>query len=111
MQVNIGSSERFTQEEIEAAVYLVVSEFRFINSELTYLWYDESISDLEIERSHLDSDKDSTIILFSTIVVNEPGGPGFLAPGTMENFGWVLERDAQSSEWELIERGFGGIHF
>ena len=62
VQIDIGSSERFTQEEIESAADLVVSEFGFLNSELIYLWYDESISDLKIENSYLDLDRDSTII-------------------------------------------------
>lgn len=110
-QIDIGSSERFTQEEIESAADLVVSEFGFLNSELIYLWYDESISDLKIENSYLDLDRDSTIIFFSTIVVSELGGPGFLSPGTMEDIGWVLVKEAQSGEWELLMAGFSGFHF
>ena len=111
VQVDIGSSERFTQEEIESAADLVVSEFGFLNSELIYLWYDEVISNLKIESSYLDLDRDSTIIFFSTIIVSELGGPGFLSPGAMEDIGWVLIRDAQSGEWELLMAGFAGFHF
>jgi len=113
VQVNVGLSERFTQEEIQSAADLVASSFGFRNSELTYLWYDEDISNLEIERSFLTLDKDSTIILFSTFVVRESssGGTGFLSPGTIENFGWVLSKDIQSGEWELIALGFSRIHF
>jgi len=112
VQVNIGPSERFAQTEIESAADIVKVSFpSFVNSELAYLWYDEAPSVLAIERSHLALDQDSTIILFSTIVVREPGGPGFLAPGTLENLGWVLVRDLQSGEWELIAAGFEGLHF
>jgi len=111
VQVNIGVSERFTQEEIESATELVISEFRFINSELTELWYDEESSNLEIGRSTMDLNMNDTIILFSTVVVSEPGGPGFLSPGILGNLGWVLVRDAQSGEWELITSGFSGMHF
>ena len=112
VQVNIGLSDRFTQEEIESATDVVIASFGFINSELTYLWYDEDLSNLEIERSILDLDKESSIFLFSTIVVREPGGPGFLSVGTIEDLRWVLVRDVQSGEWELIASGvIAGIHF
>ena len=114
VQINIGSSERFTQEEIESAMDHVIASFGLPSSELTYLWYDEDISNDEIERlNHWawdSAEKDSTIILFSTVVVRR-AGPGWLSPGTFDEIGWVLVRDRQSGEWELIASGWAGVHF
>ena len=109
-QVNIGSSTRFTHEEIESAANIVIAGFRLPNSELTHLWYDEDISNFRIERSHLALDKESTIILTSTIVVRRTG-PGWMYVGTHEDYGWVLSRDNQSGEWILIAQGFWGFQF
>ena len=110
VQVNIGLSERFTPEEIESAAGIVIAGFGLPNSELTHLWYDEDVSNFEIERSHLALDKESTVVLFSTIVVRRIG-PGWMYPGTHENMGWVLARDSQAGEWEIIAFGFSVLHF
>ena len=110
VQVNIGSSARFTHEEIEAAADVVIASFRLPNSELTHLWYDEDISDFRIEHSILALDKESTIILTSTIVVRRTG-PGWMYVGTHEDYAWVLSTDSQSGEWRLIAQGFWGFQF
>ena len=115
VEINIGSSEIFTFEEIEAAMDFIIENFSLMNSELIYLWYDEDISNYEFERSYIaisgSVEKENVMILFSTINVNRNGGPGFLRPGIMENIGWVLIRDDQTDQWEIRAVGFSGINF
>jgi len=109
VQISVGSSERFTQDEIESAMDVVVSEFDMLNRELIYLWYDEDLSNQTIEQSILeDIEKDSTIVLFSTITVINPG---LFPPADLDNLGWVLVQDPQSGEWELYTSGFAGVNF
>ena len=108
-QITIGESERFTQEEIESAANIIVSEFDIVNRELISLWYDEDLSNQAIAQSHLeDIDKDSTILFFSTITVLNQG---VFAPGDLEYLGWMLVRNAQTGEWELYTHGFAGVNF
>lgn len=109
VQITIGSSERFTQEEIRSAADVIVAEFDMTNRELVYLWYDEAISNQALEQTNLEYiDKDSTIIFFSTITVTNPWT---FSPGDLDNLGWLLVRDAQSGEWELYTSGFAGVNF
>jgi len=115
VEISIGSSERFTLEEIESAMDIVIADFSLMNSELIYLWYDEDISNFEFERSYMFTsgtiEKEDVMILLSTIDVNRNGGPGFLSPGIMENLAWVLVRDGQFDQWEIKAVGFSGINF
>lgn len=109
VQIRIGPSERFTQEEIESAAAVVVSEFDIMNRELVYLWYDEAISNRAIAETIIeDINKDTVIILFSTITVINPN---IFSPADVDDFGWLLVRDVQSGEWELYAAGLAGVTF
>jgi len=127
VHVRIGPSEQFSRDVIESATNVVISEFGFLdeftNRELVYLWYDEALSNQIIEESYIIRElvylrhdvtlpnqtiDSAVIVFFSTITVVNPG---LFPPGDLDNVGWVLVRDAQSGEWELIAKGFAGVNF
>jgi len=108
VQIDIGASNIFSPEEIEAATELVTAHFinSFRGCELLSLRYDEEASDREIEISGRDTG--TTIVLFSDLYVSRQAGsaggtmPGG-GPGLHPYWKWILHRDGDS--WVLVNWG------
>jgi len=104
VEVSIGSSERFSQAEMESAFEFVLARLpRSRDGEITHLWYDAEISDLWIELSNWGTYKENQVILLSTYVVRRVG-PGWMSPGTWE-IGFLLEKDRENGVWMLHRVG------
>lgn len=102
VEVDIGASERFTEEEIELAMAVVKEHFASTNdrwSELTHLWYDEAMSNGIIERRQWE--ESNTIILFSHFMQ----GQGMGQEQQWMPMDWVLVREDSSDTWRLLTWG------
>ena len=103
------SSDKFSEAEISNAMYCVMDKFdnAFKGCELTRLWYDEEISNAQIESymtgGHGSSNginKDNVLVLLSEFNVDSSGGDGSLNPNsTYNNWMWILIRDSGKGEW------------
>ena len=101
---DIGSSEKFSDNEINTAMECVIKKFKdFEGCELTKLWYDEDHSDSWIEEYA----PGSAIVLLSEFEVKEKGGDGSLNPNsTYENWSWILTRESETSSWQVKDWGY-----
>jgi len=114
-QVDIGTSIRFTQQEIEEAVERVKENFiNFRGCDLIRLWYDEDLSNRFIE-SYMTSGRgrvngvvrENVIVLLSDFKVDSSGGDGSFNPNsTYYNWMWVLIRDAENDSWRVDDWGY-----
>ena len=104
VQVDIGASELFSQDEIESAIEVIKNSF--VNSrtgwdELVELWYDECRSNREVKRR--DWCKDNTIIILSY----QYRGQGFDNRNEryITPWFWVLSRNSPYESWVIISGG------
>ena len=121
--IDYGSSEKFSQEEIQAAVDIVLKEFKtFKGCELKKLWYDEEASNRCIE-SDLSSDnggnvikdngvqEENAIYLFSDFYVTPSAenaeNSAWNTDFTYTNWRWILARDNKNEVWKVIADGEG----
>jgi len=114
-QVDIGTSIRFTQQEIEEAVDRVKEKFvDFKGCELIRLWYDEDSSYRSIEiymtsgRGRVnDVVRENVIVLLSDFKVDSSGGDGSFNPNsTYYNWAWILIRDSENDSWRVDDWGY-----
>ncbi|NLX91934.1 MAG: hypothetical protein GXZ07_10220 [Firmicutes bacterium] len=110
------SSDKFSEAEISDAMYCVMDKFdnAFKGCELTKLWYDEEISNAQIESymtggrgSFNGINKNNVIVLLSEFNVDSSGGDGSLNPNsTYNNWIWILIRDSGKDEWRVDDWGY-----
>jgi hypothetical protein len=108
--IEIGESDRFTQDDLDNAFEAVKVMFRgFRGCRLIDLWYDEYFSSNEIIRMYGNVRYD-TIILGSKIYISTAAGS---ASGSMPGIGpqestywfWMLRRDSISGYWIVASTG------
>lgn len=109
----IGASEKFSQEEIQAAMDVVLEVFKgFCGCELTELWYDEDKSNREIE-SYMKTGKgayngaqpEQVIVLLSNF--NTGDQTVTLNPNSRyTNWMWILIREDENAPWQLDDSGY-----
>lgn len=106
--IDLGVSDQFSSVEIEEAVNCVIQEFKdFDGCTLTALWYDETKSNTEVEKSSFGANKADVIVLYSNFTVDASGGEGNLDPSTTyTDFGWILIRDRVTGEWVVKTYGY-----
>lgn len=109
--VRVGESERFTKDEIDAAVQ-VVRDSAFESTFVTRIVYDEARSD-EVIRSYLDTGKgsfngvsaDDVIVLFTDFLTG--GDTGALNPHDIyTGYNWILIRDNRDGTWVVDDCGY-----
>jgi len=115
VQVSIGQSSKFSEEEIKEAVAKVKTEFRgFQGCELTDIWYTEEESTKIAEDylnygggSEKDIDPNNVIGLLSNFEVDSSGSDGSLEPSsTYTEWNWILIRDSKSQKWRVVDSGY-----
>ena len=114
-KVNIGESEKFSKEEITAAVNCVKETFRgFSGCEMTSISYDEQKSDEQAkgyisggEGSENGASEGNVIVLFSDFTVDASGGEGLNPNSTYTGWKWVLTRDSAAGKWRVDSRACG----
>lgn len=109
--VRIGESEKFTKEEIDAAVH-VVRKSAFDATFVTKIEYDETRSDAVVH-SYLTHGKgaingvseENVIVLFTDFVTG--GNTGSLNPHDVyTDFGWTLIRSGKGGAWSVDDCGY-----
>jgi len=113
-QIDLGESDRFTQEEIQAAIDVVKEMFldsRRRWSEIYRLWYDELFSDATIVSGGWD--RENTIVIDSLYYRGQGYGDGiYWWPG--RGFGparrlmpwiWILARESPYDPWVYVTGG------
>lgn len=113
--ITVGESTKFSQEEIQKAMDLVLKEFtHFTDCDLTGLWYDEAKSDLEATeylQSTLHSaagiTEGNVIFLFSSFNTGAKSyKQGFSPNMHPQNWSWILTRANKNSPWKLVDWGY-----
>lgn len=109
--VRIGGSEKFTKDELKAAVR-VVREHAFESTFVTRIVYDEARSD-EVVRSYTETgrgsvngvEKENVIVLFTDFVTG--GSTGSLNPHDVyTDYNWILIRDGREGMWVVDDCGY-----
>ena len=109
--VRIGESEKFSKQEIEAAVR-VVQDSAFDSTFVTKIVYDEARAD-EVIRSYMQSGRgaaggvspENVIVLFTDFVTG--GDTGALNPNDVyTDYGWTLIRDGKDGAWVVDDSGY-----
>mgnify|MGYP003623899790 CR=1 FL=1 len=101
VSIDLGSSERYTKEEIQDAVDCVIKKFSsFKGCNLKKVWYDEKAS--------IGKTDTNTIVLLSDFEVDASGGDGSFNPNsTYEEWQWILTRDSKHDKWKVADWGYG----
>lgn len=115
VSVNIGKSNKFSEEEINNATSCVKKKFKdFKGCTLTELRYDEEESNNFI-KGYLSNGKGSVngvkaenvIVFLSNFDVDSSGGDGSLNPNsTYSNWNWILIRDSKTDNWRVDDWGY-----
>lgn len=95
---DVGTSELFTEEEINAAMDCVIEQFEknFDSCTMTKLWYDEEHAKGWTEQY----EEGTVIVLLSSFDVDASGEKnGFSANSTVTGWSWILVR--QGDGWVL----------
>ena len=109
LQTKIGSSDVFTQEDIESAMGIVTEFFRkeFEGCTLKTLEYSEELTQDDAEEWAEQYDAEEAIVLISSFYVAPNGGDGSLnTDSTYENWQWILTRNSGEA-WTLQTWGYG----
>lgn len=115
VQIDLGSSQKFSEAERKAAADCVLHEFLdFKGCSLLRLWYDEEESDFQVD-GYMSSGRGSTngvkrenvIVLFSDFYVNEWGASQALNRNfTYTDWNWILIRYSETEAWRLDDAGY-----
>lgn len=106
VEVIIGSSEKFSEAEIEEAVTLVKQKFKdFEGCDLTKLWYDEERSDWYV--ANIGADAENTMVLFSNFKTSKHAiNGGFNPDSNYTDWMWILKRASKANKWEIVDWGY-----
>ena len=108
LQTKIGSSDVYTQEDIESAMGIVTEFFRkeFEGCTLKTLEYSEELTRDDAEEWAQQYDAQQAIVLISSFYVAPNGGDGSLSTdSTYENWQWILVRNP-GEDWTLKTWGY-----
>ena len=114
VEIAIGTSDKFSTEEIEEAINRVKDKFvhDFRDCELLQLWYDEESSESQIERymnfgggRTNGVSRENVIILFSNFKAGSRADMTFNRNSIYENWVWILIRDSKNDPWRVDDWG------
>lgn len=108
LQTKIGSSDVYTQEDMESAIKIVTEFFRkeFEGCTLKTLEYSEELTEDDAEEWAKQYEAQQAIVLISSFYVAPNGGDGSLnTDSTYENWQWILVRNP-GENWTLKTWGY-----
>ena len=108
LQTKIGSSDVYTQKDMESAIKIVTEFFRkeFEGCTLKTLEYSEELTRDDAEEWAQQYDAQQAIVLISSFYVAPNGGDGSLnTDSTYENWQWILVRNP-GEDWTLKTWGY-----
>lgn len=107
--LEVGSSQVYSEAEIEAAMKIVLDHFdcEFTGCTLTRLSYEEEKSAKASGEWAAQYEADEAIVLYSSFDVDDSGGDGSLNPNsTYDHWQWILTR-SDGGKWTLQTWGYG----
>jgi len=115
VKVDLGSSERFSEAERQAAVDFVMKQFKtgYEGCTLKRIYYDETES-LRLAKSYIDEpqypiygmDPNDIIVLFSDFHTPAELSGGFTPDEDYNGWSWYLIRDGKGEPWREYTHGF-----
>lgn len=109
LQTKIGSSDVFSQEDIESAIKIVTEYFQkeFEGYTLRTIEYNEPETLRRAKEWAEQYDAEEAIVLLSSFTVGIHGSDGSLNPGdTYTDWQWILTRNSGEA-WKLQTWGYG----
>lgn len=114
IEIIIGPSENFTEEEIQSGIDLVIKDFNFPDCKLKKVEYDEDISkeyakDYKTYGRGLENEisEDNILILLSDFQVAEKSDNPVLEAGELyKDYQWILIREDENSKWLVDDWGY-----
>lgn len=116
IKITLDKSAKFSAKEMNDAISAVRSKFSkdFHGCNLTAIWYDESMSNKEIERYGDNGSGDvnkaketNVIVLLSDFTVNPSGADVSLNPNSKySSWKWILTRDNKNDKWSVFDMGY-----
>ncbi|MDO5018049.1 MAG: DUF4829 domain-containing protein [Lagierella massiliensis] len=110
--IEIGTSEKFDSDEINDAILEVEKKFKLKDTDLLKLWYDEKISDENIEfymdygrGEDIGAKPENTIVILSDFDVHSVVNEGF-SDMKYEKFQWILVREEKGKPWKIEDMGY-----
>ena len=110
-EIDYGISDKFSEEEIKAAVDCVINNF-LTDGKLTKIWYDEnqSTSAAEIYMTYGKGKEnevkiENVIVLFTDFTARS-NSRTFTPNQKLENFNWILIRDNAGNTWTIDDCGY-----
>lgn len=115
VKVTIGESDKFSKEEIEAAVEVIKNEFKngFQGCELNEISYKKQFDNPDDYVSYKEDssgkkiDKENVIRLSTDFTVDAIGASPALNAGNKYTYSWTLIRDSKDSGWKIDDAGQG----
>lgn len=114
VEIKIGESQKFREEEIQEAINVVKKKFNIEDAILTKLWYEEESAE-HIKEGYLHNGKGSNngvkpenvIVILSEFEVGKSGKNPVLEPGaTYSDYSWTLIRSGEKSQWAIDDQGY-----
>jgi len=116
VEITIGTSYRFSIEEIEEAINRIKEKFtaEFKGCELLQLWYEVEGLDHYIERymrsgrgSRNGVNRENVIVLFSNYKADSSHAGGPFSQNTIyKDWSWILIRDGKKDPWRVDDWGY-----
>lgn len=112
--IDIGESTKFSEKEINKAIYCLEKNFDFEASTLKKIYYDENKSNIAVENylkfgrgSENEVEPKNVIVLLCDFYVDDSGDNPVLNPGeTYTDYNFILIRDDKNSNWKVDDWGF-----
>lgn len=107
--IDLGNSELFAQEELEAAAACVKKEFRiFGGCTMLNLRYDEEETKKAGNDWKKNFDQEGNIAIFvSDFETDSAGGDGSMEPNsTYPDWQWILLQDKRLKTWKILTSGY-----
>jgi len=113
--LNLHKGERFSEEEIMAAMDCALESFKQFNGcTMKWITHDETRYDAETEASYMSSllaetevSPENVILLFSEFRTPKGAAAGGFYPDTVcSDWKWYLMRDSKDGEWRVMTWGY-----
>ncbi len=107
-QTHEVESERYSQEEINAAIAVIKSEFsaNWKGCTLTEIYYAGDEYSEQYQNWAERNGADEVIVLLSSFAVDSSGGDGSLNPNsTYTKWNWILVRSGMGT-WKHVDHGY-----
>lgn len=117
VEIDYGSSVKFSEAEIKSAIDIVLVDFAktkaYKGCDLVRLWYDETESNRMVENymvyghgSANGVEKENVIILQAHFNVSKKADIYFNPPSVVTNWSWILIRNNITNKWTKDDAGW-----